>query len=267
LPDLYAILTLFDLDFSMHIMDERRNSLGAEPQAGLQIAFPPGAAALRRALRGNIVSFPSQIPILMKQPAADMQWRMVLLFFLRGWSAPSIAARFHVPKHRIRKSLNDWSVRALALGYIQVIDQEAFAACCHPGVEEAADLEVRQAAAKPTPGEAGETLPEAVAIYIQALPSPEEIMPKSRPGDTPGGNDMVGALDAAIAHCEEWRGDFWMRMATLLRDVRTAAVVALDLRRPSGPTDSLFSSFPAGEGSLQQGLQIREEERVYHAVA
>ena len=80
------------------------------------------------AVRANIVSFPSQIPTLLKQPSADMQWRVVLLFFVRGWSASRIGARFNVPRHRIWKTLNSWSVRALALGYVQVIDPEAFAA-------------------------------------------------------------------------------------------------------------------------------------------
>jgi hypothetical protein len=59
-----------------------------------------------------------------------MQCRLVLLFFVQGWSSVDIAIRFNVPKHLIRGIVNEWSVRALALGYIQVIDPEAFAACC-----------------------------------------------------------------------------------------------------------------------------------------
>ena len=91
----------------------------------------PGCAALRRAVRRNIVSFPSQAPALLKQPEADRQRRMVVLYFVCGWSAENVAARFHVPKHQAWKILNEWSVRALALGYVQVIDEEAFAAVCH----------------------------------------------------------------------------------------------------------------------------------------
>jgi hypothetical protein len=59
-----------------------------------------------------------------------MQCRVVLLFYVHGWSSVDIATRFNVPKHVIWGTLNEWSVRALALGYIQVIDPEAFAACC-----------------------------------------------------------------------------------------------------------------------------------------
>src|ERR1700674_596364 len=86
-------------------------------------------------MRRNIVSFPSQIPTFLKQPPADMQSRMVLLYIVRGWSSAKIAARFNVPAHWILKSLNAWSVRALALGYVQVVDPQAFTACCHAEVE------------------------------------------------------------------------------------------------------------------------------------
>ena len=54
----------------------------------------PGSAVLRRAVRQNIVSFPSQIQAFLRRPAADMQCRVVLLFFVRGWTSIQIAARF-----------------------------------------------------------------------------------------------------------------------------------------------------------------------------
>jgi hypothetical protein len=138
---------LSDLDFRMDFMNQKRN--GAEIHSGERppVLLHPGSVALRQAVRRNAVSFPSQIPILLKQPRADMQWRLVLLFFLRGWSSTKIAARFKVPKHIIRESLTSWSMRALALGYIQVIDPEAFAACCHSGVERGTDRDTEEAAA------------------------------------------------------------------------------------------------------------------------
>ena len=118
---------------------EERNASTIDRAAGLKMLIHPGSAALRRALRDNIVCFPSRIPILLRQPAADMQWRMVLLFFVRGWSSARIAARFHVPKHQIKKSLHEWSFRALALGHIQIIDPEAFTAACQVEVAFGAD--------------------------------------------------------------------------------------------------------------------------------
>ena len=107
----------------MHLLNERQEARRKTP-------VHPGCAVLRRAVRGNIVSFPSQIQAFLRRPTADMQCRVVLLFFVRGWRSVDIATRFNVPKHVIWGVLNEWSVRALALGYIQVIDAEAFAACC-----------------------------------------------------------------------------------------------------------------------------------------
>ena len=99
----------------------------------LETPLHPGSAVLRRAIRRNIVSFPAQVPVFLKQTPAEIQWRAVVLFFVRGWSSPNIAARFHVPTHRIWQILEDWSVRAFALGYVQVLDPEAFEACCRAG--------------------------------------------------------------------------------------------------------------------------------------
>lgn len=128
----HAIFISANVDFFMAFMDETGNVQG---QARTYAAVHPGNAALRRAVHGNCVSFPSQTPALLKQPAADLQWRMVLLFFVRGWSTTRMAARYHVPKHRIWKVLHDWAVRAFALGYIQVIDEEKFATCSRMDVE------------------------------------------------------------------------------------------------------------------------------------
>ena len=136
---------------SMHSMDDRKNALEIHTEERLQTPLHSGSAVLRRALRRNVVSFPSQIPVFLKQPPADMQWRMVLLYFVRGWSSVKIAARFNVPTHWIRKSLNEWSVRALALGFVQVIDPEAFAACCHSDVEYGTDRNVEESDSQPFP--------------------------------------------------------------------------------------------------------------------
>jgi hypothetical protein len=111
-------------------MDEKRNVANVVSDSRSKTPLHPGSVALRRAVRRNIVSFPSQIPVFLKQRPAGIEWRAVLLFFVRGWSSPRVAARFHVPVHQIWQILEDWSVRALALGYVQVIDQAAFEECC-----------------------------------------------------------------------------------------------------------------------------------------
>jgi hypothetical protein len=227
----------------MHSIDEKRNVSERHIEERRMLTVHPSSGILRRAIRGNIVSFPAQIPSFLKERPDDMQWRMVLLFFVRGWSATHIAARFNVPDHRIWKILNAWSVRAWTLGYIQVIDPEAFAACCCSDAECGTGhdaVEMRRAEVRPVLKSALHALPQA-AMGVGAP------LPVMKDGTRPA--DPIAALDIAIARCEEWRGEFWERMATLLRDLRTAAAGELGTRiRPLGS-------------------RVRGEERVSHAVA
>jgi hypothetical protein len=244
---------------SMHSMDDRKNALNVHAGERLQTPLHSGSAVLRRALRRNIVSFPSQIPVFLKQPPADMQWRMVLLYFIRGWSSVKIAARFNVPTHWIRKSLNEWSVRALALGFVQVIDPEAFAACCHSDVEFETNRNTEESDSQP--------FPEAVPAVCAAFPkAPEatrlEILPVNSLDKSA---DLIAALDASIAHCGEWHDEFWVRTATLLRDLRAVAA-AMEVQRSGQPADGLFAAREDDNGGIH-GLRVCEEERVSHAVA
>ncbi len=189
-----------DLDFSMAVMMNEKRKVLEIDEGRVPTPVHPGSETLRRAIRGNIVSFPSQIPTLLKCPPAVTQWRIVLLFFVRGWSSSKIAARLSVPRHRIWKILNGWSVRALALGYIQVIDPEAFAACCHLDFE----YETIRSA-------------EGAGTCLAAEPGTSL--------------NLVASLDAAIAECEAWREEFRVRTAALLHDLKAAAA-ALDRERP-----------------------------------
>jgi hypothetical protein len=226
----------------------------------------PGSAVLRRSIRRQIVSFPSQVPVFLKRPAGDMQWRIVLLYFVRGWSGPKIAARFNVPIHRIREILNAWSVRALELGYVQVIDAEAFAACCH------AESEGDHNTDEMTPVEPrlvvnGAHRPFQDAAKVAAI-FPAAPDASGTEGRCAGkSSDLIGALDVAIAHCEEWRGEFWMRMATLLHDLRTAVAMDLEFRRSGERRDGVLSALHVDNGSIQRGLGVHDKERVSHAVA
>ncbi len=224
----------------MNSTDDQKNSWEIHTEEHVQTPLHSGSAVLRRALRRNIVSFPSQIPVFLKQPPADMQWRMVLLYFIRGWSSVKIAARFNVPTHSIRKSLNEWSVRALALGFVQVIEPEAFATCCHSDVEFGTNRNTEGCDSQPLPQVApavGVPIPkasEAMRLEILTVNSRDKSA------------DLIAALDASIAHCEEWHDQFWARTAILLRDLRAVTAAALE-RQPGEP--------------------VCEEERASHAVA
>jgi len=234
LAGLYAILTLTDLDFGMHGQEAARSVWDNIGEPHLKMTVLPGSSMLRRAIRRNLVSFPSQIPVLLKQPPADMQWRTVLLYFVRGWSQTAIAERFAVPVHRISRTLNEWSIRALAFGHIQVIDPEE---CCRLGIECQSDPPSERTGAG------------AVATVVRIAPA---VSPSV--WARPEGAGLLASLDAAIAHCARWRGEFWVNATARLADLRTAAAVAVERGRNA-------------EVRVQHEVRVRDEERVSHAVA
>lgn len=84
-----------------------------------------GNTLLRLAIRENLVSFPSQVPALLRRGRAETMERVVQLYFLRGWSVRNICARYKLSKAGVQKLLSEWRVRAIAAGYIQGIDPDA----------------------------------------------------------------------------------------------------------------------------------------------
>jgi hypothetical protein len=70
------------------------------------------------------VSFPSQIPAFEKQTRSDIQWRVVGLYFTRGWSFREIGKRYNLTPQRIMQIADKWRIRAVKLGYIQEIPLE-----------------------------------------------------------------------------------------------------------------------------------------------
>src|ERR1035437_3424562 len=272
LADTYAIFISAGLDFSMPSMDEKWSTPEIHAAERVKTPIHPGNGILRRAIRGNIVSVPSQIPSFPKGSQADMQWRMVLLFFVRGWSVAKIATRFQVPKHRVWTLLNGWSVRAMAQGHVQVIDPQAFAVCSRDDVEcgTGRDMEeVRLAEVKPWVKNGRPAFPDAaVEMRAEAPAGWDGTLAGGGPVDSTGeSSDLIAALDVAVAHCEEWRGEFWAHMPSHLRDLRTAALAALEAGRSSERRDGFFTTSQTGKGSLSRGLRVRDEERASHAVA
>jgi hypothetical protein len=80
-----------------------------------------GNRALQLAIRRNLVCFPAQAPIFGKQPRRDVQWRLAVLYFIRGWSTREIAKRYGLTRERCGQIISDWRVRAVNMGYIQDI--------------------------------------------------------------------------------------------------------------------------------------------------
>ncbi|MDE3194703.1 MAG: hypothetical protein KGN84_00040 [Acidobacteriota bacterium] len=71
------------------------------------------------AIRRNLVCFPSQAPVFGKLPRRDVQWRLAVLYFIRGWSTREIARRYGLTRERCGQIISDWRVRAVNMGYIQ----------------------------------------------------------------------------------------------------------------------------------------------------
>jgi RNA polymerase sigma-70 factor, ECF subfamily len=81
---------------------------------------------LRRAVRLNWVSFPSQVPVFSAScHETDTQRRLVQLYFVLGWSCSAIALRYHLVPHQVLNILRSWKERAVKAGYIQSIPPAA----------------------------------------------------------------------------------------------------------------------------------------------
>ena len=76
---------------------------------------------LRTALRNGWISFPSPVPVFIRQSRPEIQWRLVPLYFVSGWACTQLASRYRVTPDRARQLLSQWVRRAVLLGYLQQI--------------------------------------------------------------------------------------------------------------------------------------------------
>lgn len=83
-----------------------------------------GNRTLQFLVRSNLVCFPAQAPVFGQKSRRDLQWRLAVLYFIRGWSTRSIADRYGLTRERCGQIISDWRIRAVALGYIQDIAPE-----------------------------------------------------------------------------------------------------------------------------------------------
>jgi transposase-like protein len=97
-------------------------------------------AVLRTAITRNLVSFPSQIRPFAKRTAADLQVRIVQLYFIRGWSVRRICDRYHLRKEAVHQLIAQWRIRAIESGSIQEIEPGVLAAIV-PEAQDIADTD------------------------------------------------------------------------------------------------------------------------------
>jgi hypothetical protein len=83
---------------------------------------------LRSGIQNQEISFPSQVPVFACQSRAEIQWRMVELYFVRNWSCADLGERYGVTLERARQLISQWVRRATVLGYLQEIPANAASA-------------------------------------------------------------------------------------------------------------------------------------------
>ena len=86
-----------------------------------------GNRVIRAGIRKNLITFPSQVPAFEKSTRPDLQAKIAVLYFLRGWSTEQIGRRYGFGRQRSAQILTKWRVRAVRQGYLQLIDETTFA--------------------------------------------------------------------------------------------------------------------------------------------
>jgi hypothetical protein len=76
---------------------------------------------LRLAVQANLVSFASPVPTFERHDRPDLQWKLVQLYFVMGWSCDAIGERYGLIHQRVRQILKTWKQRAVEMGFIQYI--------------------------------------------------------------------------------------------------------------------------------------------------
>jgi Sigma-70, region 4 len=79
---------------------------------------------IRTGVRNRWIAFPSEIPVFACPERPDVQWRIVSLYFVRGWATKNIASRYGVTRERVMQILRQWTARAISRGYVDVIPRE-----------------------------------------------------------------------------------------------------------------------------------------------
>jgi len=76
---------------------------------------------LRRAIRANWITFPSQLPAFSGCGPPDLARKLAQLYFVMGWAIEKIATRYGLCGGRVACVLNAWKARAAEAGYLQHI--------------------------------------------------------------------------------------------------------------------------------------------------
>lgn len=90
----------------------------------MEVSAKTRLPCLRQAVWENRVVFPAPAPVFAHQYRADVQQRLVELYFVRGWSFRQLGGRYGVTAGRVRQTIRRWVERAMTLNYLQSIATE-----------------------------------------------------------------------------------------------------------------------------------------------
>jgi hypothetical protein len=161
--------------------------------------------ALRRAVQENEVSFPAQVPVFEKQSRPDLQRKIAVLYFVRGWTMTDIATRYSFARQRVGQIISAWRIRAELEGYLQRIDLESPLPHLAPVVGDApvpcSPCEVSLLPGAPRHETQGEQVPGGDSpIHVEWGAAAESCNP-ARPGVSgavTGGPDLIDELQAIV---------------------------------------------------------------------
>ncbi len=98
--------------------------LGQDPMISggrLDMRYALSIRAVRTAIRKHRLSFPSQVPVFLSLHRPEIQWRIVVLYFVRGWSPFRIGQRYGITTRRVAQLARQWTRLAMRLGYVDHI--------------------------------------------------------------------------------------------------------------------------------------------------
>jgi len=146
-----------------------KNGTGDDGQwvriAGASVPGDLENRVLRQAVQENLVSFPSQIPVFERQSRPDLQPKVVVLYFVRGWTMDDIAKRYGLGRQRMGQILSAWRIRATKEGYVHPIEPE------HPLFKR-----IRLEGADPSTEMPAQTRCGTVQAAVKAVPQIQEAM-------------------------------------------------------------------------------------------
>jgi hypothetical protein len=82
-----------------------------------------GNRVVRAGIRNNLITFPSEVPVFKKTTRPDLQAKIAVLYFIRGWSTSQIGERYGIGRQRVAQIVTKWRVRAVRHGYVQLINE------------------------------------------------------------------------------------------------------------------------------------------------